>query len=144
MEYLQNNFKNFKFNNLTMKKTRCRAEIDEVIGSRTEITYDDITKLKYLSCVFKEALRLYPPVPEIARLATEAMNINGFYLPPNTDMIVGFHFFSHFLFHNNLLIWKISLIFSGLVILVLYLHLLEKGGKFSEQLGIQTRTILER
>lgn len=34
-------------------------------------TAEDLKEMKYFECVVKEALRLYPPVPIIARQATE-------------------------------------------------------------------------
>jgi len=42
------------------------AELDRVLGSR-EVSKDDVDKLTFLDCVFKETLRLYPPAPAIAR-----------------------------------------------------------------------------
>lgn len=36
-----------------------------------EITWDDLSKLTHLECCIKEALRLFPSVPSIARKLTE-------------------------------------------------------------------------
>jgi len=49
---------------------RLRAEIDEVLGSRTP-TFDDLPKLRYARCVFDEAMRLHPPVWATSRIANE-------------------------------------------------------------------------
>lgn len=68
--------------------SRCRKEVNEVIGSKSEITSDDVTKLKYTSCVFKEALRLYPPAPQISRVTTDELNADGLIIPPGTLMNV--------------------------------------------------------
>ena len=68
--------------------TRCRKEVDEIIGSRSEITYEDVTKLKYIGCVFKEALRLYPPAPALTRVITDEMNIDGLKIPVGSPVNV--------------------------------------------------------
>ena len=51
---------------------------------RNQITYQDAVNLKYCSCVFKEALRLFPPAPVQDRLALDELNINGIRVPENT------------------------------------------------------------
>ena len=43
--------------------------------SERAITMDDIRKLKYMECVVKEALRLFPSVPMFAREISEECNI---------------------------------------------------------------------
>ena len=59
-----------------------------MLGARTEITYEDITKLKYCSCIFKEALRLFPPVPLLARFVNEDIKILDFDVPKNSTVCV--------------------------------------------------------
>jgi cytochrome P450 len=47
-------------------------ELDLVFGdSDRPVTSQDLTQLKYLECCIKETLRLYPPLPVIARRLTE-------------------------------------------------------------------------
>ena len=52
-------------------------EIDGVTGLDEDyrITMKDIAEMKYLECCIKEALRLYPSVPVIARKISEDINI---------------------------------------------------------------------
>jgi len=52
-------------------------EIDGVTGSDEEyrVTMKDLNEMKYLECCIKEALRLYPSVPVIARKISEDINI---------------------------------------------------------------------
>ncbi|KAG0411464.1 hypothetical protein HPB47_011419 [Ixodes persulcatus] len=50
-------------------QAKVHEELDIVFGSDRErpVTDDDMKQLTYLECVIKEALRLYPPTPIIAR-----------------------------------------------------------------------------
>jgi cytochrome P450 len=63
---------------------RVRKEIDEILGTRTTITNEDLVKMNYTNCVYKEALRLWPPIPEIGRTLESDMNINGYHVPKGT------------------------------------------------------------
>lgn len=65
-----------------------REEVDSVLGERTEVTFQDVTELKYCACVFKEALRLYPPAASLTRLVTDPLEINGHIVPENTTVFV--------------------------------------------------------
>lgn len=67
---------------------KARDEIDAVLGKRAQVTYQDLTELKYCSAIFKEALRLYPPATNVSRMSSEKMEINGYQIPQNTFMIV--------------------------------------------------------
>ncbi|XP_069807477.1 cholesterol 24-hydroxylase-like isoform X2 [Dendropsophus ebraccatus] len=66
--------------------TRVQTEVDEVIGSKRDIDYEDLGKLQYLSQVLKETLRLYPTAPGTSRIADEELIIEGVKIPPRTTL----------------------------------------------------------
>ncbi|KYO46087.1 hypothetical protein Y1Q_0021662 [Alligator mississippiensis] len=64
-------------------------ELDEVFGdSDRHVTMEDLKKLRYLECVVKEALRLFPSVPFFARTLSQDSWINGYKVPKGVDIIV--------------------------------------------------------
>ncbi|MEL6662060.1 MAG: cytochrome P450, partial [Pseudomonadota bacterium] len=58
---------------------RARAEVDAVCGSALP-SLADIKRMPFLRNLFKEALRLYPPITFIPRVAAEACEIGGYKL----------------------------------------------------------------
>lgn len=56
--------------------TEIRAELDEVIGDRP-VEYDDVAKLTYLQCVWKETLRLHPASGLLLRRAEKDTTLPG-------------------------------------------------------------------
>lgn len=71
---------------------RMYDEIVEVVGpDHTELTLHTLNELRYLDLVIKESLRMFPPVPMIARHATERAEIEGTVIPVGT--IVGVDIF---------------------------------------------------
>ncbi|NP_001018358.1 cytochrome P450 46A1.1 [Danio rerio] len=60
---------------------RAKAEVDEVLGTKREISNEDLGKLTYLSQVLKETLRLYPTAPGTNRWLHEDIVINGIKVP---------------------------------------------------------------
>ena len=67
-------------NPLVAKKLR--EEIDSVLGDRNEVTNEDLTKLKYVSSVIKETLRLWGPAEGPAReVDVNDFEINGLNIP---------------------------------------------------------------
>ncbi|KAM6964997.1 cholesterol 24-hydroxylase-like [Aplochiton taeniatus] len=60
---------------------RAKREVDEVLGVKQEISYDDLGKLTYLSQILKETLRLYPTAPGTSRTVNEDMVVSGVPIP---------------------------------------------------------------
>ena len=86
-------FKDIRFFNLIFLWFRLRNEIDQVLGSKNDIDNEDLSKLTYLSCVYKETLRLWPPIPEIARLIDADFNVEGLKVPEKTWLQVTVHIY---------------------------------------------------
>ncbi|XP_069806119.1 cholesterol 24-hydroxylase-like [Dendropsophus ebraccatus] len=66
---------------------RVQAEVDEVIGSKRDIKYEDLGKLQYLSQVLKETLRLYPTAPGTSRTIEEEMMVEGVRIPAGSNVM---------------------------------------------------------
>ncbi|XP_010077240.1 PREDICTED: cholesterol 24-hydroxylase, partial [Pterocles gutturalis] len=66
---------------------RLQAEVDDVLGAKRDIDYEDLGKLTYLSQVLKESLRLYPPVPGTIRWMEKEHVIESVRIPANTMLI---------------------------------------------------------
>uniref|UniRef100_A0AAR2JRN9 Cytochrome P450, family 46, subfamily A, polypeptide 1, tandem duplicate 3 n=1 Tax=Pygocentrus nattereri TaxID=42514 RepID=A0AAR2JRN9_PYGNA len=66
---------------------RAKEEVDEVLGTKQEILYDDLGKLTYLSQVLKETLRLYPTAPGTSRWLHEDTVISGVKVPAGCALI---------------------------------------------------------
>uniref|UniRef100_A0A3Q3K3I5 Cytochrome P450, family 46, subfamily A, polypeptide 1, tandem duplicate 4 n=1 Tax=Monopterus albus TaxID=43700 RepID=A0A3Q3K3I5_MONAL len=58
-----------------------KQEVDDVIGLKLDISYDDLGQLIYLSQVLKETLRIYPTAPGTSRELPEDMVISGIHIP---------------------------------------------------------------
>ncbi|NXQ47573.1 CP46A hydroxylase, partial [Catharus fuscescens] len=67
---------------------RAQAEVDEVLGAKRDVDYEDLGKLTYLSQVLKESLRLYPPVSGTLRRLEKEDVINGIKIPANTTVFL--------------------------------------------------------
>jgi cytochrome P450 len=66
-----------------------------------EVTTEHLSKMKYLECCIKEALRLYPSVPIIGRRLEKDATIDGQLVKKGTTVIVFVH-----LLHRNPTIWE--------------------------------------
>ncbi|MFI9152088.1 cytochrome P450 [Streptomyces sp. NPDC053367] len=74
---------------------RLTDEVDEVLGGRLP-TLDDLPRLPYALQVFKEALRLYPPVYMFTRQPTEDVEVLGHRLPAGAAVV-----FSPYVLHRR-------------------------------------------
>ncbi|NWU92273.1 CP4V2 protein, partial [Upupa epops] len=68
---------------------KVHKELDEVFGnSERPVTMDDLKNLRYLECVVKEALRLFPSVPMFARTLREDCCIRGYKVPKGANVLI--------------------------------------------------------
>jgi cytochrome P450 len=66
---------------------RFHQEIDEVLKGQLP-TFDDLPRLPYVTGVFAEALRLYPPAPNIGRRVVNDYPIGEFTLPAKSIVLM--------------------------------------------------------
>ncbi|XP_041661420.1 cholesterol 24-hydroxylase-like isoform X2 [Cheilinus undulatus] len=66
---------------------KAKKEVDEVIGMKQEISYDDLGKLVYLSQVLKETLRIYPTAPGTSRDLLQNIVIDGIHVPAGATIV---------------------------------------------------------
>ncbi|KAG7188272.1 hypothetical protein KM043_007938 [Ampulex compressa] len=52
------------------------------------ISYTDLPRMKYMECVIKETLRLFPTVPVMARQITQDLNIGEYTLPKGISVVM--------------------------------------------------------
>jgi cytochrome P450 len=81
------------------EQQRVADELADVLGSRRP-TADDLPALQRTAMVFKEAMRLYPPVHALARRAEREDEIGGHRIPPGSLLVV-----SQWATHRHPRIW---------------------------------------
>ncbi|XP_008320917.1 cytochrome P450 4T8 [Cynoglossus semilaevis] len=91
-------------------QTKCREEITEVLQHKDTIDWDDLNRIPYTTMCIKEALRLYPPVPGIARKLTKPMTFfDGVTVPAGCNVSL-----SMFAIHRNPAVWENPHVFDPL------------------------------
>lgn len=75
------------------------SELDTVLDGRSP-EFQDLPKLSYTQAVFKETLRLYPPVWLIARRTVEDDEIGGYEIPADSRIVI-----SPYLTHRDQHLW---------------------------------------
>ena len=78
-----------------------RDEVNNILTDRTTVHHEDLPKLAFMSRVIKETLRMYTPVPVIARDLTEPIAIDGVTFPADTEIDV-----SLYNIHHNPDVWE--------------------------------------
>ncbi|XP_055840918.1 cytochrome P450 4g15 [Episyrphus balteatus] len=89
---------------------RVLAELDEIFGdSDRPATFQDTLEMKYLERCLMETLRMYPPVPIIARQLKEDLKLaSGNYVVPVGSTVV----VATFKLHRNPKIWENPTVFN--------------------------------
>jgi cytochrome P450 len=75
-------------------------EIDSVLGGNGEEyskpSFADLPKLKYIENVFREAMRVYPPVWSMGRFVEDDYSLGGYTIPKGSSLL-----FSQYVMHHN-------------------------------------------
>ena len=80
---------------------RILKEIEEVLGCRETLDYEDLGKLQYLGQTLKESLRLHPPIGGTQRVAQKGDTFGSHKIPGKTAVAV-----SSFTIHNSPEVWE--------------------------------------
>ena len=88
---------------------RIQEELREIFEDEWDriVTMDDVRKMKYLECVIKESLRIFPSVPMVARVTTEECVVDNHKLPKGTQVLV-----FGYLIHHSPLVWEDPEVFN--------------------------------
>ncbi|XP_055388164.1 uncharacterized protein LOC129616531 [Condylostylus longicornis] len=70
---------------------KCYEDILQLPDDFSELTIADLNNLQYLECVIKESLRLYPPVPLIARKTDHEVIIGDLILPKGLNIFINIY-----------------------------------------------------
>ncbi|XP_069136023.1 cytochrome P450 4A24-like [Argopecten irradians] len=70
-------------------------EVQSVLGDKENVEWSDIQTFTRLSLFIKETMRMYSPVPMIARVTTREMNLGDVTLPVNTEVTIMINVLNH-------------------------------------------------
>ena len=76
-----------------------RGEVADVIGD-AEISADHVDRLEVCERVLKESMRLYPPVPVIARRPVRDVSLDGYDIPADAQVVIPL-----FCLHRHRALW---------------------------------------
>ncbi|XP_066276891.1 cytochrome P450 4F2-like isoform X2 [Branchiostoma lanceolatum] len=80
---------------------RCRREGEGLLQGRTEMTWEDLSKLPFTTMCIKESLRIRPPVPSYSRQITKTLTFPDGKTLPEGSIVTAGAIYSH----HNPLIW---------------------------------------
>ncbi|KAJ6673727.1 CYTOCHROMEA2 [Salix viminalis] len=69
-------------------QAQAREEVLRVCGSRDVPTKDDVAKLKTLTMILNESLRLYPPTIATIRRSRADVELGGYRVPGGTEILI--------------------------------------------------------
>nr|AMA07823.1 cytochrome P450 76F84 [Mollugo verticillata] len=72
------------------KLKKAQAEIEQIVGRTKPVEESDIPRLPYLQAVIKETFRLHPAVPFNFRRSDSDVNLCGFTVPKNAQVLMNF------------------------------------------------------
>ncbi|KAF9600115.1 hypothetical protein IFM89_003662 [Coptis chinensis] len=67
---------------------KARKEIDSIVGQNRLVNETDIPNLSYIQAIFKETVRLHPPIPIFERESTQDCKIGGYLIPAKTILFI--------------------------------------------------------
>lgn len=67
---------------------RVQEELVDVVGLKRRVEESDFEKLAYLKCVFKEILRLHPPIPLLPHETAEDVIVAGYFIPARSRVMI--------------------------------------------------------
>lgn len=90
---------------------RLQNEVDEVVGDKISVTFDDLGRLDYMSNVMTETLRMYPPGSGTSRENPADIQIEGHHIPKDSIVLVSI--FNYALFNKQLVFQPTGKLFSN-------------------------------
>ena len=75
-------------------ETKLLNEINEVLGERKDVQFSDLAKLKYISQILEENLRIHPIAPAPTRILLKEIMVGGYQIPKGTGVASNSHLFA--------------------------------------------------
>lgn len=69
-------------------QTRVYEEVKLFLQPGVDVTDEDLYKITYLEAVLKESMRLYSPVPYVARKLSSEFTTGGFTFPKDAEIVI--------------------------------------------------------